>query len=335
MRVVSLLPSATEAIALLLGDDACTPSARRAHLVARSHECDFPTDPALAALPALTAPRTRFESPAQIDRDVRAQLASGQSLYTLDEARLAELAPDLIVTQDLCAVCSIDLSTVRQIAARLPRPPRIISLNPETFEGVLDDLLTLGDALNIPDRARDVTTQLRQRVYAAEDFVNPYAHKPSVAFLEWTDPLFIAGHWTPQLIERAGAVHPLNPTVPRPGSGAGAGPVGQTLRAAGKSIAIPPEILAATRPDHLIICPCGVSLDAAIALTHDLARHDWFRNLPAVQNQRVAVVDGNHMFNRPGPRLVDAFEFLVAWLNDRPDIIPAGFPWREPERLAI
>lgn len=327
MRVVSLLPSATESIALLLGPDAFS-SASPTHLVARSHECDFPHDSRLTQLPVLTAPRTSAGTPDQIDREVRSRIAAGDSLYTLNVERLAQLAPDLIVTQDLCAVCSIDLATVRRVAASLPNTPRIVSLNPHTLEDVLDDLLTLGEAMQVTFRAVEVVTQLRQRIYAAEDYVNAYAHRPSVAFLEWTDPLFIGGHWTPQLIERAGGSHPLNPTQPKAGSGAGAGPIGQTLRSAGKSIVVDPQAISGSQPEFVIVCPCGIGLEQATALARDLAAQPWYKALPAMRNQRVAIVDGNHMFNRPGPRLADAFEFLVGWINDRPGIIPAGFPWR-------
>lgn len=327
MRIVSLLPSATESLYLLLGEAAHTPDAPT-RLIARSHECDFPPGPRLASLPQLTRSRTRFTSAAQVDHDVRQALATHQSLYELDVDVLARLKPDLIITQNLCGVCSIDLAAVHRVAASLSPQPRVISLNPETFDAVLDDLLTLGEALNIPTRAREIVATLRERMFAAEEFVNPFAHKPVVGFLEWTDPLFVAGHWTPQLIERAGGAHPLNPTFAAETAGAGAGPIGASFRRAAKSFLVPPHALVASQPDALIICPCGLSLAQATHETTLLANHAWFRELPAVRNNRVAIVDGHHMFNRPGPRLVDAFEFLVAWLNQRPELIPPAFPWQ-------
>lgn len=329
MRVVSLLPSATESLLAITGAEALSPDAP-VQLVGRSHECDFP--PALAAsnVPVLTAARTAFKSSAQIDREVRAQLESGQSLYTLDIDLLNALKPDLIITQDLCAVCSIDLATVRAAAAAMSPRPAVLSLNPETFEGVLDDVLSIGAAIDQERRATEVLVALRERVYRAEEYVNPYTAKPVVAFLEWTDPLFIGGHWTPQLIERAGGDHPLNPTRPIESAGAAAGPIGQTLRRAGKSVVITPEALAAAAPEFLIISPCGLTLDQAVQEAALLARHAWFQALPAARNNRVAIVDGNQMFNRPGPRLVDAFEFLVGLINDRSDVIPRDFPWTRP-----
>ena len=329
MRVVSLLPSATETLLAITGDQALSRGAP-VQLVGRSHECDFPPALASSKIPVLTAARTTFESSAQIDREVRGQLESGQSLYTLDLDLLKALKPDLILTQDLCAVCSIDLATVRAAAEHMSPRPAILSLNPETFEGVLDDVLSVGAAIGQERRATDLLVALRERIYRAEEHVNPYTAKPVVAFLEWSDPLFIGGHWTPQLIERAGGDHPLNPTRPIETAGAAAGPIGQTLRRAGKSIVIAPDALAAAAPEFLIIAPCGLTLDQAMHEAELLARHAWFQALPAVMNNRVAIVDGNQMFNRPGPRLVDAFEFLVGLINDRSDVIPRDFPWTRP-----
>ncbi|MBX3404259.1 MAG: ABC transporter substrate-binding protein [Phycisphaeraceae bacterium] len=324
MRIVSLLPSATESLLAITGRADCPGAA----LVGRSHECDFPLGAGLEDVPVLTAARTAFESSAQIDRAVSAQLADGQSLYTLNVELLAQLKPDLIITQDLCRVCSIDLNAVRVAAARLSSHPEILSLNPTTIEGVLDDVLEIGRATGLFDVAAARVAALRERLYRAEEFVTPFAAAPTVVFLEWTDPLFVGGHWTPQLIERAGGLHPLNPTAAPESAGAAAGPIGQTLRAAGPSIRIPAEVVAAIRPDRVIVCPCGLSLEDAWRETQLLSRHAWWRDLPAVRAGRVAVVDGNQMFNRPGPRLVDAFEWLVGWLNDRPGTIPAEFPWR-------
>lgn len=318
-RIVSLLPSATEIVALLDAQDL---------LVGRSHECDFPES--IRHLPALTAQRTHAESPAEIDRQVREALHANQSLYSLDESLLASLMPDLILTQDLCEVCSIDLAAVRRVTSKLRPEPSVLSLNPTTIEGVIDDVLRVALAIGHEAQGKTAAARLRERLFAASEFVNAYIDGPSAAFLEWTDPLFCAGHWTVQLIERAGGWHPLNPTTPKPTSGAAAGPQ-MAERIAGKSIRVPPEILVATRPEFLIICPCGFNLEHTRRAAHDLAQQPWFRELPAVQRNGVALVDGNQMFNRPGPRLLDAFEWLVGWINDRPELIPPNFPW-EPFR---
>lgn len=319
-RVVSLLPSATE-IACLVGAGP--------DLVGRSHECDFP--PEVLALPALTAqsPRSGAEtgaSPAEIDRIVRESLSSGGSLYVLDAEALVRLEPDVILTQDLCRVCSIDPQTVRGVAARLPRPPTVVTLNPTTLEGMFDDVLTVGRALGREDEARGAVVRLRERVYAALDHVPAFAEGPNVAFLEWTDPLYVGGHWTPQLIERAGGRHPLNPTVAPPEAGGAIGPQ-SAYRRAGPSVRVPEEVFAATRPEAIVICLCGLDLSATRRWARELSRRSWWADLPAVRRGRVALVDGNQMFNRPGPRLVDALEWLVSWLQDRPDLAPPGFPW--------
>ncbi|MCC6428073.1 MAG: ABC transporter substrate-binding protein [Phycisphaerales bacterium] len=312
---MSLVPSATEILCAIGG---------RELLVGRSHECDFP--PGLACVPVVTGQRMHTTDPAEIDRQVRDQLAGGCSLYTLDEHRLGRLAPDVILTQNMCSVCSIDLPTVQRIAAGLKPSPRIVTLDPHSVEDVLDDVLKIGEAAGLELQASGLAVDLRERLFRAGEFINPFDDGPAVALLEWTDPLFIAGHWTPQLIERAGARHPLNPTTPRPGSGAASGPQ-QAQRLAGKSITVPPEILVASDPDILIICPCGVDLPGARSMVAGLHAKPWFASLRAVRTGRLAVVDGTQTFSRPGPRLVDAFEWLVGWINDRPDLIPAGFPW--------
>ncbi len=316
MRVVSLLPSATELLCFVGG---------RPALVGRSHECDYPAG--IEGIPILTAQATPPGSPpAEIDRLVREQLALGCSLYTLNADRLAGLRPDLILTQDLCSVCSIDLRAVRTVADRLDPRPRVLSLNPQTVEDVLDDCLRVGEAAGLADQARAAVVGLRERLFRASEFVNPYQDGPSVAFLEWTDPIFVGGHWTPQLIERAGGRHPLNPTVAVAGSGAAAGPQ-QAMRRAGPSVRVTPEALVESRPEALVVCPCGVGLAGVRQMARELAGQKWWGELPAVRSGRVALVDGNQMFNRPGPRLVDAFEWLVGWLNGRPEPIPVGFPW--------
>ncbi|MCR9075892.1 MAG: ABC transporter substrate-binding protein, partial [bacterium] len=242
--------------------------------------------------------------------------------------QLAQLEPDLIITQDLCSVCSIDLDSVRRVAEQLPSKPRVLTLNPQSVEDILDDIYRVGDAIGMGEQAMHQVVSLRQRMDRAEEHINPYDDGPVCGFMEWTDPIYIAGHWNVQLIERAGARHPLNEAVAKPGSGAAVGPQ-QAERIAGHSIAVPSEIFAATNPRYLVIAPCGLTLEQAIHETNQLFKaHEWFRQLPAVKEGRVAVVDGNQMFNRPGPRVVDALEFMVAFINDRPQLIPEQFPFR-------
>ncbi len=306
MRVVSLLPSATEIL--------CSIESGRSLLVGRSHECDWPAD--IASLPVLTSQRTHATTSATIDQQVREMLHRDEhsdgagvsaSLYALDAELLRSLRPDVILTQDLCDVCSIDLNTVRRIAYDLQPQPHIVSLNPGTLEGVFDDVLRVGEAVGLHAAAQRTVVALRERYWSARDYVNPYIEGPEVGFLEWMDPLFCAGHWTPQLIETAGGMHSLN----KPGE---------------KSQRIEPEELLEVMPQRLIICPCGYTIGQTQRELATLTSQRWWRMLPAVQDGHVVIVDGSAMFNRPGPRLVDAYCWLVAWLNDRPEVMPSGFP---------
>src|SRR5690606_15215095 len=169
-----------------------------------------------------------------------------------------------ILTQDLCSVCSIDLESVRRVAATLDPAPQVLSLNPTTVEGVLDDHLRIGAAAGLEREAELTVLRLRERLYQAADYVNPYDDGPVAVFLDWTDPLYVAGHWTAQMVERAGARHPLNPTQAVEGSGAAAGPIGLTMREAGPSRRASPEELAAIGPEALVIAPCGVGLEGAL-----------------------------------------------------------------------
>jgi iron complex transport system substrate-binding protein len=294
-------------------------------LVGRSHECDEP--PEVRTIPALTAQvAPQGLSPSEIDEAVARSVSSGQPLYRLDVPGLRRLRPELIVTQDLCSVCSIDPGSVRAAAAQLDPAPRVLCLGATSFEGVFDDLLALGEATGLRARAREAVIMLRERFFRAADYVNGFAARPRVAFLDWADPLYVGGHWTPQLVERAGGEHALNPTHAMDGAGAGAG--GQMAhRVAGPSRRVSAEDLLEAQPEFLILCPCGVALRDVPGHLERLRLLPGWRDLPAVRTGRVAMVDGNLMFNRPGPRLVDGFEWLVGWLNDRPELIPPGFPW--------
>ena len=303
MRVVSLLPSATELLAASVGEDLLPRM-----LVGRSHECDFPAG--LERIPVLTKARTHGSASAAIDAEVSAALASGASLYELDEQLLAELAPDVILTQNLCEVCSIDLRTVERVAEALPKRPIVVSLDPKSVFDVFDDVLRVGEACGVADRAERAMVDLRARYWSAVDFVNPYVPGPEVLFLEWCDPPFCGGHWTPALIEAAGARHSLNP-------------------AGAKSRRVTPEEILETAPERVVICPCGFGLDRVREELALLEKTRWWPLLPAVMEAKpgaIALVDGNQMFNRPGPRLVDAFEWLVGWLDGRDKLVPKDFP---------
>lgn len=296
MRVVSLVPAATELLCAAGGESL---------LVGRSHECDWPRT--VLDRPALTSQRVTATTPAEIDQQVKASTDKGESLYHLDSETLASLRPDVILTQDLCNVCSIDLDSVRALAASMSESPEIISLNPGRIEDVFDDLVRVGRACGIEGTARTALAGLRERWWHAQDFVNAYVDGPQVAVLEWTNPLYVAGHWTPDLVIAAGGRHDIN----APGEG---------------SRRIEPEDLLEHLPERLIVCACGRTLEEARQDLAGLVELDWWPLLPAVQDGQVMIVDGNAMFSRPGPRLVEAMEWLTAWLQDRPELQPRDFP---------
>jgi iron complex transport system substrate-binding protein len=294
MRIASLVPSATEALfALGLGDE----------VVAVTHECDFPAG--VEELPHLT----RSVVPAglgarEIDSRVRELTGRGEALYELDEPTLAELLPDLIVTQALCAVCAVSYDDVRAVAERLPTTPQVISLDPERIGEVLGDLNTLAHATN---RAED-GTRLRAELEARLDAVRAAvadADRPRVAALEWLEPPFAGGHWVPEMIEIAGGNDVL-------------AHVGERSREIGW------EEIAAAHPDVAVVMPCGLYADEALAE----AERSRGR-LEALEARACFAVDAASSFSRPGPRLVDGVELLGHLLH--PDLVapPEGIAWRQ------
>lgn len=320
MRVVSLIPSATEIVALLGAEDA---------LVGRSHECNFPEG--IGSARVLTNAKTdydpiRGDDPRVLNDTVSSSVGSGESLYVLDEQGLADLEPDLVITQDLCKVCSIDAPSVERAIARLDSKPEVLVLNPESVEDIMDDIVRVGRAMGLDARAMEAVVGLRARMDHAEVHVNPYDDTHVVGFMEWCDPIYVGGHWNVQLIERAGGRHPLNPTRIVHGSGAAVGPQ-QAQRIGGKSIAVSRDEFVGSDPGSLVIAPCGLSLEQTRSEYARLVAQDWFSSMRCVCEGRVALVDGDQMFNRPGPRIVDALEFMVGFVSGVDSLIPCDFPW--------
>ena len=285
MRIASLVPSATEMLfALGLGD----------RVVAVTHECDYP--PGAEQLPQLT----RSVIPegldaAGIDAAVRERTSRGESLYELDEDVLAQLDVDLIVTQAVCEVCAVSFDDVRAVAERLPTEPDVISLDPSTLGEVLADVPRLAQAAGVPEAGDQLIAELGERMEAVERAVEGAA-RPRVAALEWMDPLFIGGHWVPQMIELAGGEDVL-------------GLPGEKSRTAewGELEAAVAEIV--------VSMPCGYYAEQAAAETIR-----WRRHL-AQLGARVYAVDAAAYFSRPGPRLVDGVELLGHLLH--PELVPA------------
>jgi iron complex transport system substrate-binding protein len=277
VRIVSLLPSTTEILfGLGAGDD----------VVGVTFECDFPEEArdrrivSTSALPAGMAP-------AEIDAHVAAALRRGEDLYHLDEGALAGLDADLVVTQDLCAVCAVDVSVVDDALAHLGCTAEVLTIDPHTLEDVLASVEVLGAATGRADRAAALVASLRSRLDAVRDAVGGLP-RPRVAVLEWTDPPYAPGHWVPEMVAAAGG----EPVLGRAGE---------------KSYRVTWDDVRAAAPEVVVCAPCGYDLDGAAALATPVA--DLFPDLP------VWAVDANASYARPGPRLVDGVEALAAVLH--------------------
>jgi iron complex transport system substrate-binding protein len=284
-RVVSLLPSATEIVcALGAGDD----------LVGISHECDFPTD--IRDRAVLTRSRIDTSGTSRaIDNAVRGVIRDALSIYAVDDDQLAKLAPDVIVTQDLCEVCAVSLDDVRAAVARLAHRDdvRIVSLTPTRLADVLADIERVADGLGIPERGRTVRADLERRIRAIAERAAAVDTRPRVISLEWIEPMMIGGTWMPELIELAGGL----------AVGATAGAPAPTIDR---------EQLAAMAPDVVVIKPCGFPIERTLAERDVIERLVVSAVAPAT---RVYVTDGNAFFNRPGPRLVESLEIMAACVH--------------------
>ena len=315
LRVASVLPSATEILCFIGGEKL---------LVGRSHEDNYPSQ--ITDRPILTGQTTAFTTAGEVDKIVSESIGKGESLYTLDVEVIKSIAPNVILTQDICSVCAIDLQTVERLAAKMSPRPRVVSLNPLNIDDVLANVLEVGESVGMADEARAAHASLVERIATVDRLVaqkrqGGAAVRPRVAFIEWSDPLYVGGHWTPQLIERAGGEHTLNP-----GGESGGG----------KSFPVPSSSVVEMEPDLVILAPCGLTLEMTRREHDNLAKTDWWRSLAAVRAGRVVLVDGDAMFNRPGPRLVDALEWLYSAINKVPEAAPPSFPcqWMPPLQLA-
>ncbi len=307
------MPSATQTLVLLhaSGD-----------LVACSHDCR-----ADARLPRLTSqPTGRGAYSLVSEWLVRDIDPAGHPLYTLDTDRLASLKPDLVIFSSDLLDPGVVHAAAHHRSAETGLAPTLLDLQPRTIEDIFDDVLRIGQACGRTAAAEALTVQLRARMYEAQEYVASFEpRRPVVALLEWTSPLVLAGHWRVQMIERAGGEHPWNPTVPAHGAGAAAGPQ-QAQRRAGPPISTSPLSISHARPDSVVIAVPGASLEQAGALADLLLAEPWFADLPAVRRGQAAVVDGR-MFHEPGPNLVDACDWLVGWVQDRPHLL-GGVSWR-------
>jgi iron complex transport system substrate-binding protein len=282
MRICSLLPSATEiAYAIGLGDS----------IVGVSHECDFPAD--AASKPSLL--RTRVDPqapPAEIDRQVTEIIQRGESIYAVDAEMLSALAPDLILTQDLCHVCAASPDDLATALTRFPRQPQVLALTPRCLDEVWDDVVRVGQATGHEQEAAALAASLKDRVSKIAAAAARASSRPRVLCLEWLDPYFVGGHWIPEMVALAGGEDVLG-------------------RLREPSFKVSKEQIADSRADLIVVMPCGYNTERAAAECHAVPFPDSWRDLPALRNRRAYATDANAYFSRPGPRLADGVAVLA------------------------
>ena len=294
-RIVSLLPSATEMVfALGLGDA----------LVAVSHECDYPE----AARTKPQVVRNRLPSDgitsAEIDKRVAATIGGGESIYTLDLDRLKEAKPDLILTQQLCDVCAVTGTDLEKVLKTLKLTPQVQEQTPTDIRGIFDDILRLGELLNVAPRAQQVVEKLQERLLKLRAATKDLP-KPRVYCMEWLDPPYACGHWVPEQAEFAGAADALGKT-------------GAPSRRIGW------DDVRQADPDVIVLMPCGFTVEKTRAMLSEISSRSEWKDLRAVRDGKIWLTDANAYFSRPGPRVVDGAELLghlfhskeVKWSGD-------------------
>ena len=288
MKIVSLLPSTTEILfAIGAGDD----------VVGVTFECDHPPEARTRRIVSNTA-LPHGLTPAEIDAVVKARVASGEDLYTLDEGALRDLDADLVVTQDLCAVCAVAVANVDDALAHLGCRAEVLTIDPMTLADVIESIATLGDATGRRANADALVASSRARLAAVRAAVAGRAER-RVTVLEWTDPLFSAGHWVPDLVTAAGGIASLG-------------------TAGARSEQVTLDDVHASAPDVIVVAPCGYRLDGATALAKELMA------TTALPDAEVWAVDADALFVRPGPRVVDGVETLAAIVHPGAVPLPSG-----------
>lgn len=303
VRIVSLLPSATEIVCALGLSDA---------LVGISHDCDYPST--VAGKPVLSqAVITAELSSGEIDRRIRGQLHQGLSVYHLDQAELGRLEPTLILTQELCEVCAPSFSLVEAAARRAGSDSRIVSLEPRGLEDILDNIVLVGELTGRREDAGNLVADLGRRIQKVKGAVAGRP-RPTVICLEWLDPLFVAGHWVPEMVDAAGGSDLLG--HPR-----------------AHSSVIEWQAIVEADPDVLVLMPCGFDLSRTRDEAELLIRRQGWDELKAVRSRRVYLTNGTAYFNRPGPRIIQGLEILAAIVH--PEAVDWPFPESGFERLDL
>jgi len=282
MRIVSLLPSATEVLfALGLGDE----------VVGVSHECDFPAE-ARSRRAVIHSRLPDDATPGEIDRLVREYVARGESLYSVDADTLQQLEPDLIVTQDLCQVCAASPDDLATTLARFEKRPQVLCLNPQDLGDVWRDILWVGQETGRGHEAEALLEEIGERLGAIETEVEPIEHRPRVAILEWLEPFYVAGHWVPEMIDFAGGKDALG-------------------KKRTPSFRVTAEDLVAADPEILLIAQCGYTATQARDEYAAMAFPPEWSDMAAVRNSRVYALNASSYFSRPGPRLITGIETLA------------------------
>ncbi|HEV7474085.1 MAG TPA: cobalamin-binding protein [Pyrinomonadaceae bacterium] len=296
-RIVSFLPSATEmACTLGLADQ----------LVGITHECDYPPEVLGKAVVVSNALPIETMSQPEIDAAVAARMRDGLSLYQVDERLLQELAPDLILTQNLCQVCAPSGNEVAQLLKVLPKQPKILWLTPRSMDEIFANLRQLGEATGRVTEAEQLIAAGRERLAKVAAVTGELTRRLRVFCIEWLDPIYCSGHWMPEMVALAGGIDEL-------------------ARAGSDSVRIPWTDVVEWAPEVLIVTPCGFNLDKVVELIPSLFNYPGWSELPAVQNDRVYAVDANSYFARPSLRVVDGTELLAHLIH--PDL----FNWPGPK----
>lgn len=275
-------------------------------LVGITHECDYPPEVKGKQVVVRNALPIETMSQKEIDLAVAKRMRDGLSLYEVDEKLLQELAPDLILTQNLCQVCAPSGNEVSQLLKSLTKQPRILWMTPRSLAGIIENMRELGEATNRSKEAEALIAAGRVRLERIASLAGKLTYRPRVFCMEWLDPVYCSGHWMPEMVRLAGGVDELS-------------------RAGADSVRIPWDAVLNWAPEVLIITPCGFNLDKVVEESARLANYPGWSDLPAVREGRVFAVDANSYFARPGPRVVEGTELLAHLVH--PDL----FSWEGPE----
>jgi iron complex transport system substrate-binding protein len=302
LRIASLLPSATEiAFALGLGDQ----------VVAVSHECDYPPEAATRPVLTKSAIHQKMHNSLDVDREVEKR---GGDIYEIDEKLLEELKPDLILTQELCAVCAVSYTKVKEAARVLDADTKIVSLEPNNLEEIIDNIRLVGRIAGKASEAEELASRLSQRMDPVKEKTARVRYRPRIFFMEWLEPPWAGGHWVPQMADYAGGIE-------------GLGNLGRPSQKISWSRVLDYQ------PEIIVLSPCGYDLEGVKAESHILASYPDWDKIPAYKNSRIYAVNASAYFSRPGPRVVDGLELLAHIIH--PELFPATPPKDSMERLDL